>query len=155
MLFRSVTSFRDTMREAHNRIREATRSTAGTQRTYFDKFVKGPPFAVGELVWLCWPRPLVRQTERRLTGPWRIGQFKSPVVVEIQSIRTHGYQTVHVDRVAGCKARAESTAAHVVTRRVDTDNNNSTVPTITSTSPPTTRRSTRKSQPPAYLSSYV
>ena len=43
-----VTSFRDTMREAHNRIREATRSTAKTQKTYFDKFVKGSPFAVGE-----------------------------------------------------------------------------------------------------------
>ena len=88
-----VASFRDTMREAHNRIREATRSTAKTQKTYFDKYVKGSPFAVGELVWLYWPRPLIRQTKKKLTqlwtGPWKIKQFKSPVLLSKYRTSTH------------------------------------------------------------------
>jgi len=154
-----VASFRDTMREAHNRIREATRSTAKTQKTYFDKYVKGPPFAVGQLVWLYWPRPLVRQTKKKLTqlwtGPWKIKQFKSPVVVEIQNIHTHKYQTVHVDRITTCTSQTENTAAHVITQQTTTNNNNSTALTTTSMLSPMMRRSSRKCKPPAYLSSYV
>ena len=107
------------------------------------------------VVWLYWPRPLIRQTKKKLTqlwtGPWKIKQFKSPIVVEIQNIHTHKHQTVHVDRITSCKTQTENTAAHVITQQVNTNNNNSTVPTITSTSSPTIRRSSRKSQPPSHV----
>ena len=55
-----MTSFRNAMREAHNRMRESTHSVARTQKTYFDKYVKGPTFAVDQHVWLYWPRPFTR-----------------------------------------------------------------------------------------------
>jgi len=37
-----------------------------TQKTYFDKHVKGPMFAVDQHVWFHWPRPLVRQRNKKL-----------------------------------------------------------------------------------------
>ena len=63
-----VVSFRNAMREAHNRIRESTNSVARRREqstSYFDKHVKGPKFAVDQHVWLYWPRPLVRRRSRR------------------------------------------------------------------------------------------
>jgi len=44
----------------HQTIRESTRKAAKTQKCYFDKFVKGPPFAVNQKVWLYWPKALWR-----------------------------------------------------------------------------------------------
>ena len=40
--------FRQNMRNAH----ASVRSAAKTQNNYFDKHVKGPPFALNQLVWL-------------------------------------------------------------------------------------------------------
>ena len=101
-----VTSFRNTIREAHTRIRQSTASVAKTQKTYFDQHVKGSTFAVDQLVWLYWPRPLIRQSKRKLTqlwsGPWRIKQFHSKLVVVIRHEKTGKQQTVHVDRLAPC-----------------------------------------------------
>jgi len=53
------------MGQAHEQVRAATKSTARTQKSYFDKYVKGPPFHVGQLVWLYWPLPKLRQKNKR------------------------------------------------------------------------------------------
>jgi len=154
-----VTSFRDTIREAHNRIRELTQSAAKTQKTYFYKYVKGSPFAVGELVWLYWPIPPVRQKKKKLTqlwtGPWKIKQFKSSIVVEIQHTHTHKYQTVHVGRLTPCTSQSPDTPASVITQQTTTNNNDTAALTATPLSSPTLRRSSRHRNPPTYLSSYV
>jgi len=101
-----VTSFRNTIREAHTRIRQSTASVAKTQKTYFDQHVKGSTFAVDQPVSLYWPRPLIRQSKRKITqllsGPWRIKQFHSKLVVVIRHEKTGIHQTVHVDRLAPC-----------------------------------------------------
>ena len=64
---------------------------AKTQKNYFDKHVKGPPFALNQLVWLYWPRPLMRTRSRKLTrswsGPWRIVEFKTTIVVVVQTLK--------------------------------------------------------------------
>jgi len=64
-------------------------------------------FDVGQLIWLYWPRPPVRQRFRKLqrlwTGPWRIEAFKSPLVVVIKHTAKRTRQTVHVDRLLLCK----------------------------------------------------
>jgi len=79
--------FRQNMRNAHASVRSATSRAAKTQKHYFDKHVKGPPFALNQLVWLYWPRPLLRTTSRKLTrswtGPWRIVEFKTTIVVVV------------------------------------------------------------------------
>jgi len=76
-------SFRQTMRDAHEQVRTATKSVARTQKTYFDKYVKGPPFHVGQPVWLYWPLPKLRQRHRKLTrlwtGSWQIMEFKTVI----------------------------------------------------------------------------
>ena len=43
-----VQKFRNSIRAAHQTIRESTRKAARTQKCYFDKFVKGPPFALNQ-----------------------------------------------------------------------------------------------------------
>ena len=72
--------FRQNMRKAHVSVRSATSRAAKTQKNYFDKHVKGPPFALNQLVWLYWPHPLLRSRSRKLTrswtGPWRIVDLK-------------------------------------------------------------------------------
>jgi len=49
-------------------------------RIVLDEHVKGPPLALNQLVWLYWPRPLLRTRSRKLTrswtGPWRIVELK-------------------------------------------------------------------------------
>ena len=55
-----VQKFRNNIRAAHQTIRESTRKAARTQKCYFDKFVKGPPFAVNQKVWLYWLKALLR-----------------------------------------------------------------------------------------------
>ena len=76
--------FRDNMRAAHERVRSATRVSAKTQKSYFDARIKAIAFTKGQLVWLYWPKPLLRQQKRKLTqlwfGPYRIVEFKSEVV---------------------------------------------------------------------------
>ena len=47
-----VTTFRSTIRDVHHRIRLNTGAVAKTQKNYFDKFVRGSPFHVDQLVWL-------------------------------------------------------------------------------------------------------
>ena len=98
--------FRDTLREAHKRVREALRRNARTEKTYFDRRVKPINLSVGQRVWLYWPRPLVRQRKRKLTnlwtGPWVIKKFFFLIVMQIQHLVNHHFQTVHIDRVVPC-----------------------------------------------------
>jgi len=96
------------LREAHNRIREALHTSARTEKRYFDRRVRYQPFRVAQLVWLYWPKPLVRSSHRKLvklwTGPWRILRFESPLVVQIKHTVSHKKQTVHVDRLMPYRA---------------------------------------------------
>jgi len=95
------------LRDAHRRVRDATKSSARTQKSYYDERAHVMSFDVGQLVWLYWPRPPVRQRFRKLqrlwTGPWRIESFKSPLVVVIKHTAKRTRQTVHVDRLLLCK----------------------------------------------------
>ena len=79
-----VNNLRDTLRDAHRRVRNATKLSARTQKSYYDERAHVISFDVGQLVWLYWPRPPVRQRFRKLqrlwTGPWCIEAFKSPPV---------------------------------------------------------------------------
>ena len=97
---------RDNMRDAHTRVREATKVSAKTQKSHFDARVKAISFRDNQLVWLYWPKPLIKMQKKKLTqlwiGPYRIISFKSDVVVEIQHIKTNKKQTVHVDRLIPC-----------------------------------------------------
>ena len=106
-----VTDFRDTMRESHQRVRESLKAHARTEKRYFDNRVKPVNLAIGQLVWLYWPRPLIRKTKRKLTslwsGPWTIRRFHSPIVVEICHTETRRKQVVHVDRLVACDIQAE------------------------------------------------
>jgi len=101
-----VQKFRNNIRAAHQTIRESIRKAARTQKCYFDKFVKGPPFAVNRKVWLYWPKALLRHKNKNLTrmwtGLWRIIEFKTAIVVIIQHEKTRKKQTVHVDRLVPC-----------------------------------------------------
>jgi len=103
---RFVADFRETLRAAHKTVRDSLRTSARTEKAYFDRRVKTHHFVVGQLVYLYWPRPLIKQKHRKLsrlwTGPWRISQFVSPFVVIIQNVRTNRKQTVHVDRLVPC-----------------------------------------------------
>jgi len=77
--------FRDNMRAAHERVRSATNRSSKTQKSYFDARVRAVSLTKCQLVWLYWPKPLLRQQKRKLTqlwfGPYRITNFKSEVVV--------------------------------------------------------------------------
>jgi len=83
-----VRDLRDTLRDAHQRVRDASRSSARTQKQYYDERLRQTVFTEGQLVWLFWPRPPVRQQFRKLqrlwTGPWRIKSFKSPLVMVLK-----------------------------------------------------------------------
>jgi len=110
--------FRQNMRNAHASARSATSRAAKTQKKYFDKQVKGHPFALNQLVWLYWPHPLLRSRSRKLTmswtGPWRIVEFKTTIVVVVQNVKTHKKQTVHVDRLVPCRSRLHDEAEETV-----------------------------------------
>ena len=58
------------------------------RRRYYDRGVSEQSFQVGQLVWLYWPNPPVRQKFRKLQqvwiGQWRILEFRTDVVVIIQ-----------------------------------------------------------------------
>ena len=98
--------FRDNMRAAYERVRSAANRSSKTQKSYFDARVRAVLLTKGQFVWLYWPKPLLRQQNRKLIqlwfGPYRITNFKSEVVVEIQHIKTHKTQIVHVDRLVPC-----------------------------------------------------
>ena len=104
-----ITSFRSTLREVHQRIRQNTGTVAKTQKHYFDKYVRGSFFHVDQFVWLCWPIPPLRQQKRKLqrfwSGPWRIVEFQSSIIVVIQNLKTFKHQTIHVDRLAPCRSQ--------------------------------------------------
>jgi len=75
--------------------------------------VKGPTFAVDQHVWLYWPRPLVRQKNKKWTqiwtGPWKITQFVSPLVVSDTNLLVAALRPVvgcwpsTADTVARCR----------------------------------------------------
>ena len=96
---------------AHERVRSATKQSAKTQKSYFDARIKTISFTKGQLFWLYWPKPLLRQQKRKLThlwfGPYRIVDFKSEVVVQIQHIKTDKLQVVHIDRLMPCNTVPE------------------------------------------------
>ena len=101
-----VRDLRDALRDAHQRVRDATRSSARTQKIYYDERSKQTVFTEGQLVWMFWPRPPVRQRfcklQRLWTGPWRIESCKSPLVVVLKHTAKRAGQTVHVDRLLPC-----------------------------------------------------
>jgi len=101
-----VKDLRDVMRDAHERIRQATKKEARTQRKYYDDRSRMTRFYEGQKVWLYWPKPSVRQLFKKLTrlwtGPWKIVLFKSPVVVELRHVSNRATQVVHVDRLLPC-----------------------------------------------------
>ena len=85
-------------------IRRPPRSTQSRSSAASDVYKRQD---VGQLVWLYWSRPPVRQRFRKLqrlwTGPWRIEAFKSPLVVVIKHTAKRTRQTVHVDRLILCQ----------------------------------------------------
>ena len=95
------------MRDAHSKICKATNAFAKTQKTYFDRLVKGPAFHMGQHVWLYWPKPRQRQNycklDRVWTGPYLILSFKTSVVCRIEHVCTHKRQVVHIDRLTPCR----------------------------------------------------
>jgi len=103
-----TTELRNNLREAHSRIRKTLQTSARTEKRYFDRRVRYQPFKVDQLVWLYWPRPLVRSSRRKLvklwTGPWCILRFESPLVAQIKHAVSHKKQTVHVDRLMPYRA---------------------------------------------------
>jgi len=103
-----VTSFRDTLRSAHAKVREHVGRTAKRQKKHFDGRVKPMSFALGQHVWLFWPRPLVTQQSHKLThlwtGPWTVVNIKSDLIVVIRNNVNQKHQTVHIDRLWPCKS---------------------------------------------------
>jgi len=131
--------FRDNMRAAHERVRSATNRSSKTQKSYSDARVKAISLTKGQLVWLYRPKPLLRQQKRKLTqlwfGPYRITNFKSQVVVEVQHIKTHKTKIVHVDRLVPC-----TTVPEITSHR--TPSSNAFVPSVPSpvdSTPPPSR----------------
>jgi len=105
-------SLRDCLRKAHSQVRKATQSVAKTQKSYFDRGVRDYKFFVGQLVWLYWPSPPRRQKYRKLqwvwTGPWRIEEFRTDVVVNLKHTQKQWRQTVHVNRLSPCMGTASN-----------------------------------------------
>jgi len=60
-----VRDLRDTLRDAHQRVRDASRSSARTQKQYYDERLRQTVFTEGQLV-------------------WRIESFKSPLVMVLK-----------------------------------------------------------------------
>jgi len=101
-----VATFRNNLRDAHQRVHASMHASARTQKRYFDARVKQQTFQVGQLVWMYWPLPRIRSTFRKLTklwtGPWEILAFSSPLVVQVKHTTTRKCQTVHIDRLVPC-----------------------------------------------------
>jgi len=109
-----VRDLRDALRQAHQQVREATQSVARTQKRHYDERSRQTKFTQGQLVWLYWPRPPVRQKFKKLqqlwTGPWRIESFCSPLVANIKHVNKRSRQRVHIDRLAPCVTPPPSNA---------------------------------------------
>jgi len=97
-----VKDLRDHIRTAHTQVREATKAAAKTQKSYYDRSVRGAGFHVGQRVWLYWPSLPRRQKFQKLqqswTEPWEILRFKTDVVVNVKHTRRQTKQTVHIVR---------------------------------------------------------
>ena len=106
LLVKLRANFQDSLRQAHQQVRQAMGNSAKAEKTYFDRRVKKYSFFVGQKVWLYWPKPLARQKHRKLTrvwtGPWTIMTFRSPIVVELKDTASGRKQIVHVDRIVPC-----------------------------------------------------
>jgi len=102
----NVATFRNNLRDAHQRVHASMHASARTQKRYFDARIKQQTFQVGQLVWMYWPLPRIRSTFRKLTkqwtGPWEILAFLSSLVVQVRHTTTRKCQTVHVDRLVPC-----------------------------------------------------
>ena len=61
-------NFRETLRDAHQSVRDSLGARARTEKRYFDKRVKPVKLYLGQSVWLYWPRPLIRQAMRKLVN---------------------------------------------------------------------------------------
>jgi len=152
-----VTTFRSTIRDVHHCIRQNTGAVAKTQKNYFDKFVRSP-FHVDQLVWLYWPRPLLRQQKRKLqrlwSGPWRIIKFQSSLVVVTQNLKTNKHQTVHVDRLAPCRSQQREQRDPSETGVCNASNAQGSYPEHQNSVQPQIRKSGRNRRPPSYLNNY-
>jgi len=135
--------FRDNVRAAHERVRNVTNRSSKTQK------------------------PLLRQQKRKLTqlwfGPYRVTNFKSEVMVEVQHIKTNKTQVVHVDRlvpyttvpeITSPRTSPSNTSVSPAPPLVDNSvlrsrEHQSPTTAQTQTAPPMLRRSTQPIQRPA------
>jgi len=62
--------FKNNIREAHQRVRDALGASARTMKNYFDRRIKSQALTVGQTVWLFWPKLLIRQQRKKLTQLW-------------------------------------------------------------------------------------
>jgi len=159
-------TFQQNMRQAHEKIRSATRQVAKTQKNYFDAHVRSCTFTAGQLVWLFRPRPLLRQRYRKLTynweGPYRIINFRTDVIVDIQHVTNRKKLTVHINRLTPCNSNLP-TAAPAATQdstrpQTDTPNQDNTNPATSFNQPlqrEPTDRPARRRKPPVKLADYV
>jgi len=51
---------------------------------------------------------------RSWSGPWRIVEFKTTIVVVVQNVKTNKKQTVHVDRLIPCRNSLHDEAEETV-----------------------------------------
>jgi len=150
--------FRNAIREAHSLARQHLHATAQTQKRCFDARVKPVSFHTNQLVWLFWPRPLLRQKQRKLvnlwTGPWKILRYLSPITVVVQHVNTHKKQTVHVDRLMPCRSESLNEAPDVPEVPIEhqTSSGSATGFDVPSTPfPPVTRAGRTVKTPARYL----
>jgi len=101
-----VVDLRDALRNAHDRVRRATKRAARVQRKYYDEKSRQTEFREGQMVWLFWPQPHVRQRFKKLRklwmGPRKIKEFQSLLVMKIWHVKKKMEQTVHIDRLLPC-----------------------------------------------------
>ena len=90
-------NLRNSMREAHDRVRQATNRSARLQKRYFDARTRSITFVKGEYVYVYSPNPLLRQKRRKLTPlwTWRIEQFITDVVVKVKHLTSKKTQNVN------------------------------------------------------------
>ena len=97
---------RDAIRNAHDKVRLATKKAARIQRKYYYDISRLTTFCEGQLVWLFWLQLPIRQKFKKLpktwTGPWKIEEFRSPLVVKNRQVNKRTRHTVHVDRLIPC-----------------------------------------------------
>ena len=101
-----VVDLQDAIRNVHDWVQTATKKAARIQRKYYDEKSRQTTFWEGHLVWLFWQQPPIRQKFKKLrkvwTGPWKIEEFCSPLVVKTRHVTKRTRQTVHIDRLIPC-----------------------------------------------------